>query len=127
MDLPRWMRGKEKGVLTTRPLRFKSGRNLFVNAAARGGELRVEVLGPEGRVLAGYTAGACIPFSSDKTCAQICWRDGKDLSAFAGKPVRLRFHLKNGSLYSFWVSDDTGRSGGYLAGGGPGYQNLRDE
>jgi hypothetical protein len=41
--------------------------------------------------------------------------------------VRLRFFLKRGSLYSFWVSpDDRGASGGYIGAGGPGYTSHRD-
>ncbi|MDA3924257.1 MAG: glycosyl hydrolase family 32 [Kiritimatiellae bacterium] len=119
--------GVEAGVLTTRPVSFTQGRNLFVNVDTPKGELRVEVLGPEGQALAGYTADACLPLSVDKTCVQVRWRDGCDLRELQRQPVRLRFHLKNGSLYSFWVSDDTGKSGGYLAGGGPGYRTLRDE
>jgi hypothetical protein len=43
------------------------------------------------------------------------------LASLAGKPVRFRFHLTNGRLYAFWVSrDESGRSDGYLAAGGPG-------
>ena len=41
--------------------------------------------------------------------------------------VRLRFHLKKGKLYSFWVSaDGDGASGGYVAAGGPGYTGPID-
>lgn len=119
--------GAERGVLTTRPLRFSKGSNLFVNTMTLKGELRVEVLGAEGQALPGYTANACTPVSADKTKVQINWSGGRDLSKLQGQPVRLRFHLKSGSLYAFWVSDDTGKSSGYLAGGGPGYQTLRDE
>ena len=44
-----------------------------------------------------------------------------------GKTVKIRFHLKNGRLYSFWVSRHrSGASGGYLAAGGPGL-TQRDE
>jgi len=51
-----------------------------------------------------------------------------DVGNFAGKDVRLSFALENATLYSFWVSKDkSGKSGGYLAGGGPGYRGLRDE
>ena len=50
-----------------------------------------------------------------------------DLSALAGQPVRFRFELTNGYLYAFWVSkDESGRSDGYLAGGGPGYIGPTD-
>jgi hypothetical protein len=35
--------------------------------------------------------------------------------------------LKNGALYSFWVSRDaSGRSDGYVAGGGPGFTGPTD-
>ena len=35
--------------------------------------------------------------------------------------MQFRFHLHDGHLYSFWVSDSlSGASGGYLAAGGPG-------
>jgi len=41
--------------------------------------------------------------------------------------VRFRFELENGSLYAFWVSqDETGRSDGYVAAGGPGYTGPID-
>jgi hypothetical protein len=54
------------------------------------------------------------------------WK-GADLSALAGKPVRLRFHLKNAQLYSFWVSAHAnGASQGYVAAGGPGFTGIQD-
>jgi hypothetical protein len=50
-----------------------------------------------------------------------------DLSAVSGKPVRFRFHLKNGRLYAFWVSPDaSGASHGYVAAGGPGFTGATD-
>jgi hypothetical protein len=68
-----------------------------------------------------------IPFSGDSTIKDLKWEGATDLSALAGQPVRFRFELTNGSLYAFWVSkDDTGRSDGYLAGGGPGYTGVID-
>lgn len=55
------------------------------------------------------------------------WNDTEDLSSIADQPVRLRFYLKQGALYSFWVSpDDTGASHGYVAAGGPGFPTLAD-
>ena len=37
------------------------------------------------------------------------------------------FQLHCGTFYSFWVSKDAnGKSGGYLAAGGPAYTGLRD-
>jgi hypothetical protein len=41
--------------------------------------------------------------------------------------VRFRFHLRQGSLYAFWVSPErNGASHGYVAGGGPGFSGPTD-
>jgi hypothetical protein len=112
--------------LTTRPLKF-SGKNLFVNLAAPQGELRVEVLDQEGHVIAPFTKENCTVANGDKTLLKITWKDSSDLSKLAGQPIRFRFHLKNGALYSFWVSpDESGASHGYVAAGGPGFTGPTD-
>ena len=50
-----------------------------------------------------------------------------NLAALAGEPVRFRFHLRNGSLYAFWVSpDQSGASHGYVSAGGPGFAGPTD-
>jgi hypothetical protein len=118
--------GAAEGILTTRPLKF-GGKHLFVNLAAPQGELTVEVLDLSGNPLAPFTLARCTPLSGDGTKLKVTWGDLDDLSPRAGKPVRLRFHLRNGSLYSFWVSpDERGTSGGYVAAGGPGFRGPRD-
>ncbi len=49
------------------------------------------------------------------------------MPALRGKPVRFCFTLRDGSLYAFWVSQNaTGRSDGYVAGGGPGFIGMTD-
>ena len=50
-----------------------------------------------------------------------------DLSRFSGDRVRLRFHLKDGEFYSFWITpDEDGASNGYVGAGGPGFNGVRD-
>ncbi|MBL9090991.1 MAG: exo-alpha-sialidase [Planctomycetaceae bacterium] len=106
------------GELTTRPVRF-TGSHLFVNVQ---GEVRVEVLDEAGKVLRSSQ-----PASGDLTKLKIEWTDASGLSAQAGKNVKFRFHLRNGSLYSFWITpDENGASGGYIGAGGPGFAGLRD-
>ena len=115
-----------EATLTTRPVKF-SGRHLFVNLAAPQGELRAEVLDKNGNVIAPFTRENCIAASGDKTLLKLSWKDGGDLSKLAGQPVRFRFHLTNGALYSFWVSPaKNGASFGYVAAGGPGYPGPVD-
>ncbi len=114
------------GTLVTRPLTF-SGRYLFVNLDAPDGELRVEVLDREGRVIPGYAADHAVPVRGDSTRARVTWTGAADLGAVAGRAVRFRFTLRRGRLYAFWVSASTsGASHGYVAAGGPGFSGLTD-
>ena len=118
--------GDEFGVLTTRCVRF-TGKHLFVNLDAPRGELLAEVLDVEGRVIKPFEKANCKPTRSDSTLEAVAWDGADDLSAIAGRPVRFRFHLKNGRLYSFWVSKDkSGASGGFVAAGGPGFIGPTD-
>jgi hypothetical protein len=98
-----------------------------VNADVPQGVLRAELLDPDGVPIEPFTQANCIPFTGDTTLEQIQWTGGGDLSLLAGQTVRFRFHLENGKFYSFWVSrDETGRSDGYVAGGGPGFTGDTD-
>ncbi|MCH5376234.1 MAG: glycosyl hydrolase family 32, partial [Planctomycetes bacterium] len=117
--------GQDAGTLTTRPLRF-TGSKMFVNADTDQGELFAEILDESGEVIEPFTRENCRRVQADSTIEPIAWRGG-DLTALSGRPVRFRFTLQNGSLYSFWVSrDDSGRSDGYVAGGGPGLTGPTD-
>ena len=118
--------GKSPATLTTRPLRF-SGKHLFVNIDNPQGTLHAEVLDEQGQPIAPFTLARCKPVATDSTIQQISWQDAPSLVALAGRPLRLRFHLKNGSLYSFWISPNLdGRSNGFVAAGGPGYTGPTD-
>jgi hypothetical protein len=114
------------GTLTTRPVEF-SGKHLFVNLDAPEGELRAEVLDVNGAPIAPFTREACTPVRGDKTACPVAWQGTEDLSALIGKPIRFRFHLRNGHLYAFWVSPEKpGASRGYVAAGGPGFSGPTD-
>lgn len=106
--------------LTTRPVTF-SGARLFVNANTAGADLRVEVLGDDGEATTDLGLRDCVGWCGNSTCAEVRWRNEKALASVAGQPVRLRFTMDRGSLYSFWVADATsGESNGYRAAGQTG-------
>ena len=112
--------------LTTRPITFK-GKYLFVNVNCPEGELKAEVLNEDGEVIEPFTIENCKPLSCDKTQVQVNWNRNKNLENLVGKPVRFRFALRNGSLFSFWVSPDkSGASYGYVGAGGPGFTGPTD-
>jgi hypothetical protein len=113
-------------TLTTRGLRF-SGSHLFVNVDAPQGELRVEIVDERGKVIVPFSKDRCAAIGTNKTLQPVVWDDVADLSNLAGRTIRFRFHLTNGSLYSFWVSpNENGASYGYVAGGGPGFTASQD-
>lgn len=95
--------GDRAGTLTTRVVRFQ-GRRLFVNAAARKGELRVAALDKDGHVIAPFTRADCVPVRADATKIEIRWKKAAGIAALAGKEVRFRFHLRQGGLYAFWTA-----------------------
>jgi hypothetical protein len=118
--------GNGGGTLTTRPVRF-NGAHMFVNAAAAGGEVRVEILDAPASEAEKFTAVHCEPVRADSTRATVRWKGVKDLSRLHGLPLRFRFHVRNAALYSFWVSpNESGASRGYVGAGGPGFAGPVD-
>ena len=102
-----------RGPSPSRTAPVRQRRHLAGRAAGGGA-------GPAGEVVAPFSAGQCVPVSADGTAQRGGWTDGGDLSALRGTPVRFRFHVTSGSLYTFWVSRDTmGSSNGYSAAGAP--------
>lgn len=100
---------------------------MFVNVDCPSGELKVEILDKNNKVIDDLSADKCKAVSIDSTIQQIEWNGSSDLSSLVGQEVKFRFKLKNGDLYAFWVSLSTnGESNGYVAGGGPGYISNKD-
>jgi hypothetical protein len=111
--------GEREGQVTTRPLSF-SGKHLFVNADCSRGELRAELLDRDNRVVRGFSREDCRPVRGDSTRALVSWNGSADVSRLSSAPVRIRFFLKGGRLYAFWIAPDLrGASRGYLGMGGP--------
>ena len=115
-----------RGEILTKLVVF-TGSHLFVNAECRFGSLVAEVVDEAGRTMPGFAFKDCKPFQrADSTKTELKFAGG-DLAALAGRPVRFRFRLHCGTLYSFWVSPSgRGESLGYVAAGGPDYAGLRD-
>lgn len=105
--------GKPGGSLTTRSFTF-TGDELAVNADAGNGRLLVEVLDPGENPVHGFTREDCDPLRQDALRQRVSWNGRSAVSSLAGKPIRLRFHLEEASLYSFelLVAEATGGSAG---------------
>ena len=88
------------GELITPPLIFK-GKSLSMNFATSAfGSLRVEIQDADGKPIPGFTLADSIELYGDTVARNALWKDNPDLGALAGKPVRLRFVMKDADLYS---------------------------
>lgn len=96
--------GEKPATLTTRPVAF-DGRHLHVNLAAPQGELRVEILDEAGQVIPPYSAENCQPLTGDSTHQLVQWKGAPTLDLVRGRPVKFRFQLTQGDLYSFWTHE----------------------
>jgi len=74
---------------------------LEVNAEAAGGEVRVAVLDASARPLPGYAAEDCVPLQGDGVHQRVRWAGHAQPPSAAG--YRLRFVLRNASLYSYTI------------------------
>ena len=89
------------GRLLTRPLIF-AGKQLEINfATSAAGSVRVEIQAADGNPVAGFTLSDCEKITGDSIAKVVKWNGNADLSALAGKPVRLLLELQNADLYSF--------------------------
>ncbi|MDB6079567.1 MAG: hypothetical protein JWO82_3314, partial [Akkermansiaceae bacterium] len=95
------LQAKEKpGTIETHAF-IPEGKNLSVNADVGKGRLRVEVLNADGITIEGYEKESCVIQNQDSVKLAVQWKDAATLPA--GAPIRLRFHLENGDLYSYRI------------------------
>jgi len=90
------------GEIVTKPLVFDGG-NLALNAETSGaGGVQVEIQDAEGNPVDGYTLEECSPIFCDDLRHIVRWEyQGGDVRPLAGRPIRLRFALKDADLHSF--------------------------
>jgi len=65
------------------------------------GGIRVEIQDAEGKPIPGFTLADCPEIFGDALQRAVAWKSGPDVSRLAGRPVRLRFVMKDADLYSF--------------------------
>jgi hypothetical protein len=92
---------QREGRLTTRRL-IAAGDKLRVNAAAKGGRVRVGLADAEGAEVPGYTLADCTPLGGDGVTQEVRWRGGATLpKSLAERGVRLQFEVAAAELFGF--------------------------
>ncbi len=88
------------GEVLTRPLVFRGGA-LALNIATSGaGGVQVELQDVDGEPIDGFRLADCPLARGDALALRVRWTNGGDLSALAGRPVRLRIRLSDADLYA---------------------------
>ena len=88
------------GELVTKPVVFE-GKTLVMNySTSAAGSVSVELQTEFGKPIDGFTLGDCGEIYGDEIERVVSWKGNSDLSKLAGTPMRLRFVIKDGDLYS---------------------------
>ena len=86
------------GYVLTRPLKV-DGKHLLLNLdAGEGGSAMVQLLDHSGDVIADSH-----PISGDEVRLPVRWKTPVDLKSLSQGAVQLKIHLKDASLYAFWI------------------------
>ena len=89
------------GWLVTKPIVF-DGEQLKINfETSAAGSLQIEIQDAQGEPVPGFTLAECPSLFGNSTDYAVKWKSKAKLSDLAGKPVRLRFVLKDADLYAF--------------------------
>jgi hypothetical protein len=93
--------GPEGGTLVTPTLVF-AGKELQLGMDQGAmGSVTVALLDPNGQPLPGFAAQEMDACQGNHVAHPVAWKGNRDLSAWAGKPVKLQFTLRQAKLYAF--------------------------
>ncbi|NBX60703.1 MAG: hypothetical protein EBT62_09595, partial [Opitutaceae bacterium] len=91
---------QQPGELLTPQLIF-TGHTLSLNfATTAAGSIRVELQDQAGQPLPGYSLAECDELFGDTLNRTVTWGNRSNVSALAGKSLRLRIILREADLYS---------------------------
>ena len=97
--------GFDGGEMLTRPLVF-AGKSLHLNySTSAAGSIQVEMQGEGGQPIPGLGLDDMEPLFGDELDGVVRWRGGGDLGHLAGRPVRLRFAMKDANLFALRFGD----------------------
>ena len=71
------------------------------HATSAAGGLRVEIVGADGEAIPGFGLDGAGELIGNEIDGAARWVEGVDLGRLEGRAVRLRFHLRDGDVYSW--------------------------
>lgn len=92
--------GYQPGELITKPMTFEGSQLTLNLASSAAGGAFVEIQDAAGQPMPGFTLAECRELNTDNLACVVSWKNGHDVSSLAGKPIRLRFRLKDADLFA---------------------------
>ena len=90
----------QQGEITTRPVTF-SGKELSLNVAtSAAGMVQVEIRNADGTPIPGFSLADCDLIYGDALDRRVSWKGNTSVASLIGKPVVLRFVLREADIYS---------------------------
>jgi len=88
------------GELVTKPFTYK-GKKLYLNfSTSAAGQIGVEIQDASGQPIPGFSLADCRILIGDEIDRAVSWKNGEDVSRLQGRPIRLRFVMKDADLYA---------------------------
>ena len=89
------------GHAITKPILFE-GRELSLNfSTSAAGGVKIGLEDPSGKPIQGFSIDDAVTQIGNEIDRRVSWKSGTDVSALAGKPIRLRISMKDADLFSF--------------------------
>lgn len=94
-----------RGECTTRRLVFAGDRLVLNYETGPAGEVRVELADQDGVAVPGRSFAEADALVGDDLARVVTWRGEANVGSWAGRPVYLRFRLRDARLYTFQFAD----------------------
>ena len=88
------------GEMTSKPLIFEGSELVMNYSTAATGNIRIEIQDEEGKPISGFGIGDCPEIVGDSIGQTISWAKGCEIGRLSGRPVRLRFVMRDADLFS---------------------------
>lgn len=95
--------GFDSGEMVTKPIAFSAKENVRLRlnfATSAAGSIQVELQDSDGRALPGFSLADSPALIGDAIERTVTWNSDSKLGSLAGKPIRVRFVLKDADIYS---------------------------
>ncbi len=90
----------KEGEFTTKPITF-SGETLSLNVAtSAAGMVKVEIMNADGTAIPGFSLEESDLIYGDSIDHRVTWKENRTVKSLIGKPVILRFLMREADLYS---------------------------